>query len=226
MGLALLEDRQLARARKEFEAVVQRFPAKAAPRLGLGMTIEETGDLAGAEAAYRTAVKLEPGSAQALYRLGLVLKHQKRYTTAIGYLRLFYREINPPSRLTPRAGVALESVRLLQQFKECLLQAARLRQSGNAGLLQDLLLGKLGCHLRNIGVLHYRASGRQIRICGLQIGCGGLKTLLHGAELSTDILQLLQRVVDDIESCVRAGNGADIGVCQSFERRVRVEADI
>jgi MSHA biogenesis protein MshN len=36
---------------------------------------------------YREAVQLEPGSAQALFRLGAVLKHQKRYTAAIAYLQ-------------------------------------------------------------------------------------------------------------------------------------------
>src|SRR5260370_40887148 len=49
LGLALLEDHQLGRARKEFEALVQHLPTKAAFRLGLGMAIEESGDLAGAE---------------------------------------------------------------------------------------------------------------------------------------------------------------------------------
>jgi len=49
--------------------------------------LEQTGDLAGAEAAYRALLKLNPGSAEALGNLGVVLAGQAKYDAAVEVYR-------------------------------------------------------------------------------------------------------------------------------------------
>lgn len=87
LGLALFEDRQLARAAKELELAVRQTPGSMRARLALGAARQDLGDLAGAETQFREAVQFAPDSPEALHYLGGNLIEQKRYTAAAGYLR-------------------------------------------------------------------------------------------------------------------------------------------
>jgi len=62
---------------------VSNSPSTVAFHAGLANTLRQTGDIAGAEASYREAVRLEPGNSQYLNNLGTLLQEQKRLPEAL-----------------------------------------------------------------------------------------------------------------------------------------------
>ncbi len=66
LGLGLRSQKQLAAARREFEAALQLNPKHARARGNLGLILAEQGDLAGAAQQFQLALKLNPQDAIAL----------------------------------------------------------------------------------------------------------------------------------------------------------------
>src|SRR5580693_4700575 len=75
---------------------------------------------------------------------------------------------NPGPPFTSDGGPAY----LLEQLQYALLHLVRLRQGGNAGLAQDLVLGQVSHRLRNVGGLNAVLRGSQIlRLVGHDVAC-------------------------------------------------------
>lgn len=64
-------------------ASTERLPDSAELHLMLGISLRDAEDLDGAERAYRKALELRPGYAEALGNLGNVLQKQRRLDEAI-----------------------------------------------------------------------------------------------------------------------------------------------
>lgn len=87
-GLALLSQRRLEEAQREFERALAANPLLITARVGLGKAQLEEGDYAGAEQAFATAAQQQPGSFEAQFNHGLALQLLDRITDAIGaYIR-------------------------------------------------------------------------------------------------------------------------------------------
>jgi tetratricopeptide (TPR) repeat protein len=87
LGLLLVEDNRLDDARQAFERAVAADASSAEYVVNLGNAKRASGDRTGAEAAYRSALTLEPGAANALNGLGVLLIESDRPLDAIPYLR-------------------------------------------------------------------------------------------------------------------------------------------
>jgi Flp pilus assembly protein TadD len=77
LGVSLLAIGQSSSAAEAFAAATRHSPTYALAHMGRGRALETSGDLAGARAAYETALQLRPGDAElarALERLATALR--------------------------------------------------------------------------------------------------------------------------------------------------------
>ena len=78
-----LERAAPAAARRAYQTALERWPDNLPARIGLGNAAYALGDLAGAEAAYREAVRRHPGAADAWNNLAQALLDQHRRDEAL-----------------------------------------------------------------------------------------------------------------------------------------------
>ena len=87
LGLLLVEDNRLDDARRAFERAVAADTSSVEYMVNLGNAKRASGNRSGAETAYRSALALDAGSANALNGLGVLLIESGRPLDAIPYLR-------------------------------------------------------------------------------------------------------------------------------------------
>jgi tetratricopeptide (TPR) repeat protein len=97
-GAALYEARDLAGARRAFEAVARDYPDKAEPHIYLGRIAREEGDVTTARERLVRAIELEPSNAIAQRELGTVLFVTGNFPLAQSFYERAIR-LNPEDRL-------------------------------------------------------------------------------------------------------------------------------
>lgn len=86
-GMKLLQDGDLPGARAAFEAALKRNPRDADASFYLAVTLEKSGDKAGAEKSYKDALKLKPDLDEAITNLAAIYIDAERWDDAIALLR-------------------------------------------------------------------------------------------------------------------------------------------
>ncbi len=97
-----------ARALPIWEEVVDLAPTLPEARVNLGFTLLDLDRPRAAESAFRQAIGLRPGQANAHYGLALALAAQARFTEAQAAMRSFLRHTGPGDPWLARAHKLLE----------------------------------------------------------------------------------------------------------------------
>ncbi len=87
LGISLLRSKDAASAVVQLKAAAEQKLSEFSPVFYLGDALRETGDWAGAEAAYSTAVALKANSAEAEWGLAQTLMHEKRLADSEPHFR-------------------------------------------------------------------------------------------------------------------------------------------
>jgi tetratricopeptide (TPR) repeat protein len=94
-GRILLRRGEIDSAIKELSAATSRLPSHAEAYLLLGQAEDRLGHVVRAEAAWKTAVKLNPTSAESRYRLGRLQMDQGQTASALPHLRTAAEHVPP-----------------------------------------------------------------------------------------------------------------------------------
>ena len=107
-NLALaVQPSDLKQAIRELEIASKLDASRAQVHLALGVALEESGQLAAAEAELRTSLRLDPQSIRALIHLSAVLMAQKRPSVAVRYLNQALALDPRDPDLAERPGISL-----------------------------------------------------------------------------------------------------------------------
>ena len=104
-GMRLLEGSDLPGARAAFEAALKKNPKDADATYYLAVTLERSGDKAGAEKGYKDALKLKPDLDEAVTNLAAMYVDAARWDEAIALLRP--ASIRKPADVGLRTNLAL-----------------------------------------------------------------------------------------------------------------------
>jgi len=118
-GVALLGQRDLARAARAMRRVLELSPGRPEGAFGLGRVYLEEGDLIAARAQFQAALRRAPDEPRARLFLGKTYREMGQYERALQILR-------------PLAGVAPRDRALQFEIGQCYLRSGRFEEAGEA----------------------------------------------------------------------------------------------
>lgn len=125
--------------------------------------------------------------------------------------------MKPESESFP--GPTPYTTRLPQQREHVLLRLVGLRQHRDTGLLQDLRLAQIRRFLGEVGVLDPRAGAGDVVRHVLQVADGRVEAVLHRAQVTPQVVDEGQGVVDHADGLVGAVLGLDVDGADIAQRR-------
>jgi Flp pilus assembly protein TadD len=158
----LLREGRRTEAAAALRVLISFAPGLAEAHRLLGVALSELGDAAGAEAAYRTALKIEPAMARAATGLTDVLLSLDRSAEALEVIRPFVNDQTSNLTLLTFLGLALQGAGKGKEAVEVLTRASR-AAPGNAAAEHNLAsaLGEVQSFAES------EAMARQARARGL-----------------------------------------------------------
>jgi type IV pilus assembly protein PilF len=127
LGIAYLEQGQLARAKVKLLHAESLDPKLAAVHYALGMYFEQIGEMGDAEKAYKKAVKLAPNGGETHNNLGAFFCRQERYEEAQKEFKTAMKDPDYPNTadVLENAGLCAEAQGQLKEAKQYFLRAYR-----------------------------------------------------------------------------------------------------
>ncbi len=126
LGITLSASGRNGEAISLLSEVVRRFPDAAGIRADLGMVQLAAGDIDAGIASFMTALRLEPGSAQAYCGLGLAYRQLQRYSDAADAFRASEQLAPDQATASLNLGLVLSAAGDEQGARKALLRAAAL----------------------------------------------------------------------------------------------------
>jgi tetratricopeptide (TPR) repeat protein len=171
--------RQLARAKTEYLAAIQKAPDLSDLHLGLGTLYLQDGEVAEAEKELQRTIELAPESALAQYELGHIYVHEQRWDLAVPHLR---KAVNDPS-VTVKARLdlakALAETDRTREAVEELLPALPEDKDGEAHYRLAGLYRKLGDNTHAEETL---SAFKRLRDASIRANRGELEALQNERE--------------------------------------------
>lgn len=158
----LLRDGRRAEAVAALRVLITMAPRLAEAHRLLGVALGELGELAGAEAAYRTALSIEPGMARAATGLAEVLLAAERGGEAVAVMAPFVGDQTSNLSLLTYMGLALQAAGRGPEAVEVLTRAAK--AAPNSAVADHNLAGAL-VEVQNF--VEGEAAARRARARGL-----------------------------------------------------------